>query len=279
MSVTPTHKIKTNKTWKYVKNLRAGDKIYLLKSLTAKPTDYIKASGISHEATNGCISRFGSNIMGLFRKATMCITKMRTRLTTLLRIWSCLPSMITYRFMLKSICKILNILLRLGEISPRLGSMLNFGTVVKKVENGIVNTLNNRFDKSANVYASNAEKLTQLRSLLDQDSAAMYANQDGVEGKGSTTKHESAKCVGENMLRTDSVAARLVEEHVVQDFVVLSKRKENVYNIMVFKNHEYIANNMLVLNCIDATRYAISKDRTARTLKRRYSKDELGITF
>ena len=279
MSVTPDHKIKTENEWKQVRNLKKGDKIYLFKSLTEKNTTSTMENAISPEGEGGYMLSCGNTSMVECQKDSMCITRMRTRLTTQLRILKSYLCMTTCRFMLRSTCRILNSLLKLGRTWPRLSNVLRVGTVVKKVESGIVSTLSSKFESNMNALVNNAEKLTRLSNRQDHDSAQMRVNRNGAERQGLIMKQEYALCAEKSLSRIDSQAQSLAEEHVLGNIKLLRKHYERTYNFMVCDRHEYFAEGVLVSNCIDAIRYATMSDRVGRASKRRYTKGELRLTF
>ena len=157
--------------------------------------------------------------------------------------------------------------------------MLRVGTVVKKVESGIVSTLSIKFELNMNALANNAEKLTRLSNRQDHDSAQMRANRNGAERQGLIMKQEHALCAEKSLSRIDSQAQSLAEEHVLGNIKLLRMHYERTYNFMVCDRHEYFAEGVLVSNCIDATRYATMSDRVGRASKRRYTKGELRLTF
>ena len=280
LKVTPGHKIKTDKGWKQVRNLKKGERIYLFKSLMEKNTASIRESGTSQEAIRDFMLSCGNITMGLFRKVFMFITWMRIPLITLLTILNCSVSMSIYRFMYKSICANLNILRELADIWPKPANALKIGTVVKMAEDGIVSTLNRKYGKSMSMCVNSVESISLHLKHAMQSFAATTANQNGDGRYIWTMKQGYVRCVANYLQRINTKRQQPVVQSVVESIRVLDRHYEPVYNLMVHEHHEYFANGLLVSNCIDSFRYATMTDRSARgNRKRRYTKGELGVKF
>lgn len=57
---------------------------------------------------------------------------------------------------------------------------------------------------------------------------------------------------------TEIISYEITTEKIKK--ITFLKEKEDVYNLEVEDNHNYVANNIVVHNCIDATRYALNDD-------------------
>lgn len=82
-----------------------------------------------------------------------------------------------------------------------------------------------------------------------------------------------------NLKEGDTIITSMFGEMQVIGIKSSNERQEHVYNMMVDEKHEYFANGLLVSNCMDALRYSIMSDRSARQGRHRYTKAQLGITF
>ena len=155
------------------------------------------------------------------------------------------------------------------------------GTEVKKGLNGTESTVKESqlTCNQENLHAYIAEKSSGKSQLEVSNSALISANQHGEESKDLTTKQESVKSAEKNLLLANTQKQEHVVPHVVASVAVTQKRQSEVYNLMIDEVHEYIADNLLVSNCMDAMRYSVMSERSGRATKKRYTKDELNFGF
>ena len=114
--------------------------------------------------------------------------------------------------------------------------------------------------------AGNAVKNSCLKSSEARiDSAQTIANPSGAENPAwmmnNVNAHNAAKPLLQiNTPRHELVAGRVltVTEHGIS---------ERVYDLTVEEHHEFFANGVLVLNCLDALRYSCEGTRRAKTNK------------
>lgn len=281
LSVTPTHKVKTNEKWKPIQEIKKGDVIYLFNSSMGKNITYIMEKDTFHEAVKECTWRCGSSTMGKSPKATTFTIKMKIHGITLLRILSCSILMCIYHCMPKNIRRKME-QLRSCEVEwTTQENMPMNGTEVNRGEHG-TESMQERISrqcKRKNMFAKIAGKLIWLSPRAATNFVAITASRHGVEKHILTKKQESAKNVGENLLPAGSARQNVAVGHVVKDFRIVRKRYENTYNLMINTTHEYFANGLLVSNCIDAIRYVVYAECNGRSNDdtRGFSKEELGI--
>lgn len=281
LSVTPTHKVKTNEKWKPIQEIKKGDVIYLFNSSMGKNITYIMEKDTFHEAVKECTWRCGSSTMGKSPKATTFTIKMKIHGITLLRILSCSILMCIYHCMPKNIRRKME-QLRSCEVEwTTQENMPMNGTEVNRGEHG-TESMQERISrqcKRKNMFAKIAGKLIWLSPRAATNFVAITASRHGVEKHILTKKQESAKNVGENLLPAGSARQNVAVGHVVKDFRIVRKRYENTYNLMINTTHEYFANGLLVSNCIDAIRYVVYAECSGRSNDdtRGFSKEELGI--
>lgn len=155
------------------------------------------------------------------------------------------------------------------------------GTEVKKELNGIESTGEKLLPTCSqeNLHACIAEKSSGKSHSVISNSAPTSVSQHGEESKDLTTKQGSVKSAEKNLLLTNTQKQEHVVPCVVASVAVIQKRQSEVYNLMIDEVHEYIADNLLVSNCMDAMRYSTMSDRAGRATKRRYTKEELNFGF
>ena len=264
---TPEHKIKTTKGWTEIQNLTPGDKLYLnlesieaisVSSLTEKSIPSIKGNGIIQEGVNGSISQYGNIITGQFHKGMKFTTKISIALTTIYQTLSAL--------LLKNTGEGITKKYRQGQAplnsSPILieseQKRVN-GTEVKKVENGIANMgkespcLSSRNHLSANAAGKSFGLRNQTQSIVPT-----IANQKRGDCLGLTMKQGYVNGAEKNLSPINTLLQGIVQEVVLSDIRINSRKtSERVYDLTVEDIHEYIANGVVVHNCIDGIRYCV----------------------
>jgi hypothetical protein len=281
ISITPNHKVKTTSGWKQAQDIKAGDVIFLAKSSMERNTICTMEKGTSLEERKGYMSQSGSITTDWFLKGFIYTIKTKIRgiiLSTILNV-----SMVANICLgiLRRRCRMRNLLKNRESKWTMREYMQANGTEVKKELNGIESTgeKSQLTYNQENLHACIAEKSSGKSQLEVSNSALTSVSQHGEEGKDLTTKQESVKYAGKNLLLANTQKQEHVVPHVVASVVVTQKRQSEVYNLMIDEVHEYIADNLLVSNCMDAIRYSTMSDRAGRATKKRYTKDELNFGF
>ena len=283
LSVTPNHKIKTKHGWKQVQELTTGDTVYLLKSSMEKHISSITEKDTFQEERKDFMSQYGNFTMAQSLKDSMFITKMKTHGIILSKILSAFKILNTYLCTFKKKCKILLSWKNLeSEWITQEHTQAN-GTVAKKGLNGIKSTEkeSQRTYSQENTPAYIAERNSGKSHSEKSNSALIAVNQLGEESKAMTMKQEFASTAVKNLQQTNTVSQNIVEEVAVKNIYIKSKREGETYNLMIKDVHEYIARNLLVLNCIDALRYVVYAEcggiNNDENRERELSKEDLGI--
>ena len=125
------------------------------------------------------------------------------------------------------------------------------GTLLKKVINGIKNTLKLSYRRK-NMSVSNAEQHSLQRSVTT-DSVLTNVDQNGGGILDSMILTVSANTVEKSSVSINTQIQNVVQPVALQKCVGLDVKRP-VYNITVEGEHEYFANGILVSNC-DALRY------------------------
>lgn len=251
LTCTDNHKIKTDQGWKQIKELKKEDKIYLHKSLMEKNTTCITEKGIFQNTTQGFMSLFGNFITALkCLKVFMFIILMKIHITTISAI-------------LKSL-KVLNILgcmvkKELKKIKNGLRSFMlkvlkkqKIGMLQKKELNGIDSMLLKMDLETKHTekgYVKNVEKLLLKRKKKLINYVLINVSQEVEEDQELTISKLIVLFVKLYLLKTNTVKLKLVEIKTVRT------QLEQVYDLMIENNHEYVANGVVVHNCIDPLGY------------------------
>lgn len=218
LECTDEHKIKTDKGWKKIKDLIIGDMLYLI-PLNIYNTEQKNTTLVN---TEDYIELSGNTIMEKYLKDMKYTTKMKTHQIMIYQILSVLKNLNINHFILKNfINKIQN---GLKHKWRKIKTNVENGIKVMKVKNGIKTTLNNK----------NGELLTSESNYVN--SVMQNMNQ----------KPQDKDFVLQNVSRN------------ITEIIIKKSSNNIVYDLMVDDCHEYYANGILVHNCIDAMRYAIS---------------------
>ena len=281
ISITPDHKVKTTSGWKQAKDIKEGDVIFLLNSSTAKNIESTKTSSITQEAQKKCTLQFGNittalshmDMKSIIKTVISIITRLKISLVSLLaNITHCICS---------NSCKIKRLLKSYMTILTRREYMQANGTEVKKESSGIESMGEKLLPTCSqeSLHACIAEKSSGKSQLEVSNSALTSVSQHGEENKDLITKQESVKSAEKNLLLTNTQKQEHVVPCVLASVQVKQKRQSEVYNLMIDEVHEYVADNLLVSNCMDAMRYSCMSERSGRATKKRYTKDELNFGF
>lgn len=253
---TENHLFKTTLGWKTINEIQENDWIYQCKSSMGKYTDFTQESDILVGVEGECIPMFGNTTMAKYLKGIMSIIKMKTRQITELKIWKCLKFMSIYQ----STEKIDLSIIQSGQLTSTQKELKLQKTGIKAqlVLNGIGNTLLNAILGIKRMAIQIVKFVVQnLRATQPIKSfAQINANQHTEGRKDLTTSNGNAQLATLSKLAVDTqpplVAVRVLS---------VSKKfhsKDYVWDLTIDKNPEFIANGLLVHNCIDATRYAIT---------------------
>ena len=217
---TKEHKIKTDKEWKKISQLQKENILYQYKYSTERNISFIMVKDILVEVQKDYIQKFGNIIKVKYQKDIMY-----TMLTVIHKI---------------IIFKILILLMQIYIL----------GTKVKKGLKTILNGLNNFMQKV----------LRKQKNGISQKKV----------GNGTENMVKNAGLIEKKLKKIVQYVEKNTKHHVQKEanFVIKTAKlkhleqgesyKAEVFDIMVENNHEYFANGILVHNCIDALRYAVS---------------------
>lgn len=217
---TKEHKIKTDKEWKKISELQKEDVLYRYKYSTEKNIDFTMVKDILVEAQRGYTLRFGNITTEVLKKDTMFTMLTETRTIITLKILILFMEFCILGSKVKRDSK--RILSGLKTFTQKVLKKQKNGTSQTKAENGTKNMV-----KNAGLIERKLKKIV------------WYAEKN--------TKHHAPKQVN-SVIKT----AKLKTLEQGESY------KAEVYDIMVENNHEYFANGILVHNCVDALRYAVS---------------------
>lgn len=217
---TKEHKIKTDKEWKKISELQKDDVLYRYKYSTEKNIDFTMVKDILVEAQRGYTLRFGNITTEVLKKDTMFTMLTETRTIITLKILILFMEFCILGSKVKRDSK--RILSGLKTFTQKVLRKQKNGTSQTKAENGTKNMV-----KNAGLIERKLKKIV------------WYAEKN--------TKHHAPKQVN-SVIKT----AKLKTLEQGESY------KAEVYDIMVENNHEYFANGILVHNCVDALRYAVS---------------------
>lgn len=201
----------------------------------------------------GSMLRSMNIIMAMCRKAIMSITKMGTlsimnyailKLLTVKNIYQCIAKIYLKNRKEKE-----------KRISIELDRLQKYGTEAQRGKRGIKDMLlrlilHGRISKKKNGCVCNAGMNIHLEHIT-KNSVQINVNQH-IDGQSELiTRNEYALYVEKNLSSINIAEQKHAREN--------AGTYEEVYNLMIEENHEYFANRILVANCIDSGRYALSK--------------------
>jgi PBSX family phage terminase large subunit len=222
----------------------------------AETTGYIsKPMGLKGHQ-NICIGSFMKTISATFQQDLAFITKTKTHLTILQKIWN--------------FCRLQNIFLFTERTNRNVEGLGNRGTLKKsdhclqhgiglrKAENGIgcMESLHIKPEPQKVVYVTSAAK-NLIASLVDRTIgfARMRAKVHGVGQAELITKNESVPCADLSFQSINTAKAKRVRHPVRVLSVQGLNVRSDVYNLEVRDTHSFFANGILTHNC-DSLRYA-----------------------
>lgn len=129
------------------------------------------------------------------------------------------------------------------------------GMLLQRGINGIRTMWEIIFGQSNNSDANNAGGSSQLNTTGSIAFAHPPARQNGVVTPDSITRSEYVRSVVSSSQSTNIAGQNAVP--VAVRAVYMAGRRENVYDLTVEEAHDFFANGILTLNCMDALRYAM----------------------
>ena len=214
---TKDHKIKTSKGWIEISKLQEGSTIYLTKSLRESDIIYTAEKGIFQKVLRGCIELYGNTIK---ERSGGGIT------STILMVTQQIMKYIIYRW-LKGLC---TIGMKARKDLKRISS--GFKTFAQRVLNLRKNGTDQKKVSSGTESMVKTHGETESTRHTFVNSAEMNINQGTVELQNTVITTAKLRHLGQ-------------EEGPI----------ETVYDLMIDEVHEYIANGIVVHNCVDAVRY------------------------
>ena len=134
------------------------------------------------------------------------------------------------------------------------------GTEAKMGMNGTSNMQKNRISENLLLELDNAScaKLALRLKQIRKGFAPISVNQNSEENQESIILDQCVSHAEMNLHSPNMTESSFVRDHVVQSIDVTDAGKKTVYNLEIENVPEYIANGVLVHNCIDAARYSLS---------------------
>jgi len=272
LQVTPDHKVKTAKGWKEIQNLQPGDVLYLSRNLMAGFTNSTPASVISHAAATGCTATSGSSTTDQSRPGMMSTIRTAIRRTTTSPTSSASPlrnmnaNTMTTRWLADFLRKV-------RQICTKLWRQQENGTAATPDATGTPNTpaSRQRPASGATPCASAAASPSAIVQSRRPASAPTPANQNGAGMPEPITSCGSAPSAAPSSLPTDIATPSPVVALALLNIAGSDAGTAEVFDLTVHNSHEYIANGVLVHNCMDATRYALFSEFADRAQEGQYS--------
>jgi len=250
---TKDHKIKTTKGWKKISELQKTDVLYLCRSLMEKNINCTQGKDILVGAQKDYIQKFGNIIMDQFLKVISYIMLIIIPIIMILKTLTLFMVHCIKDFQAKKDLK--TILSSQKNFMQKELKQLKNGINQSRVSNGIVNTLKDLNSDLLNMVKGHVMFVIQNMKRIKQTKnfVQINVNHNLEETKGLIILKRTVPYVQESLLLTNIVKHKLVDVYVeeIQD--------QKVYDLMVDKNHEYFANEILVHNCIDSLRYSFMR--------------------
>ena len=250
LTCTENHKIKTDKAWIKIKDLKLKQTLYLHKHSMVKNISYIQKKDILEEVIIGCMLLFGNfTITKKYLKDFMYTTK------TIIR------SIIHLQIL--KLKKLISILANMGKIDLRIipnGQKifikkelqpLQYGINQKKVLSGIDKMQSNATLDIKHLEKESAKCVTQniQQIQIRKDFVETTANLNIEDMQDLIMLKENAKNANQSLQSIN------IQEQKIAQIIVQESYSAKVYDLMVADCHEYFANGVLVHNCTDALRY------------------------
>ena len=260
IEATPDHKIKTAEGWKQLKELCATDVLFLSRSSMERSTTSIPESAISADTTSDCTGSCGNTTTDRSRRGATSTTRTETQPTTKSKTSNSLSASRTCQSTpARTSRQTPN---ASSEICTRRWRQQRSGTSPKPDGNGIGSTPGCKASDStrkSNTPATSAGKPSSITGgPTNTTSAHGNAARPGEGPAASMMSPGPANGAGRSSAATgtslsDSVAT-LVPLPIVS-ISASSPRIERVFDLHVEDMHEYLANGVLVHNCMDAISY------------------------
>lgn len=255
MKVTPDHKIKVGEQWKKVSELKAGDRLWKLKSSMGRHIFSTGERNISQKAKRDSTGLFGNSITERFLQGIKYTIRMAIRRIMTLATLSVFHSQNILKCIVR---RLLQEQHQTNQSSTlrRLDIWHPSGTGQRREESGIDCTQWEKESDLRNAPANVVERLS-CPHIQTRNSAQTTASQNGEETTTLMMSQESASSVEKNSVPIDIAKQYVVEALVLQSIVINEEKTEEVFDLLVDGQHEYFANGILVHNCLDALRYAL----------------------
>lgn len=220
IEATKDHLIKTSKGWKKISELQLGMTIYLNNYLWVKSIDYIQKKDIFHEARKECTPTCGSTFMDKYLMGIIFIIK--TKILGIIELITLLSSKVTDIYQDTQKKDLSKTQTSANLFNKRALLPQKLGTVVKREEHGI-------------------------------------ANKPNYNGAGESARPMCVYGAKEHIKQDIKASPSFVTKTAkLRHFEIGEENKQMVYDLTVNDCHEYFANGILVHNCMDAIRYAIT---------------------
>jgi hypothetical protein len=216
---TYNHKVKTEKEWTSISELKQGNQLFYSKNLMAKNTIYTIMRSILAKELKECTELYVNFTMVKLKEVIMFTIKMAILTIMILPTLILLEGLYICVLQAKKGLKTTQNLLK--NFMQKALRQQKSGINQKKVENGTKNTVKNHglINRMQNLIANNVAKSLKVDINTLSNSAITIAKLKHLEQ-------------GESYY-------------------------EQVYDLTVEGEHEYFANGILVHNCLDAIRYAV----------------------
>lgn len=220
ISCTAEHKIKTNNSWTQISQLKQGMMVSVIKPLMESVLLSTKENDTTHQGQKECTQKSGNTTMEKYLK--------------------------DFTFIIKT--KIHSII---NSITLNLLKGINiYQNIANKEFKTIQSSLNNSNKKVLDKQCSGTQAKQDINGIK---------NTGKMDGKIESTKSLSASCaVNHSSQDTQESSNTVITTAKLRHFVIGESWKDEVYDLTVEGEHEYFVNGVLVHNCMDAIRYAIT---------------------
>lgn len=248
---TPEHKIKTLKGWKQLQNLTKMDVLLRHKYSMVKNIDYNQMKDIIISVIKDYTEKYGNITTVKYLKVFIYIILTVIKIIMKYRIFNVLKEKNISVMKLKKEWKKIQNLLK--NLMKKVEKQQDYFINQKKENYYIFNLLKKQGSVNFNMkikYVKNVMKFL-LENLNIKNFVQINVKQKIDINLELITKLVFAKIVEMNLLQINIVEQQLVDVKKSNDFI------EEVFDLMIEDKHEYFANDILVHNCIDASRYAV----------------------
>lgn len=258
ITCTDNHKIKTKEGWKQINHIQKGDILYQHKNLMVEYTNYTNMKDIMLMVKEDYIGMFGNFTTVKLKRDFIYIILIIIKKIIQLKILNWLNHSNIYQNTVKNIIKIIK--KKFKKIWITSDHLQKNGIVVKKVKNGIKNTLNNLILDIKNLVYVNVKSVEKKlkKEVLQKSSVPITVNQNIDYQQELITSLVNVNIAKNNLLKTNILNVDFVQEVVVYNVLKNKLQEDVVYDLEIEDIHEFIANNIIVHNSVDALRYAVS---------------------